>query len=60
MMAEKGACSDGFRTMVLPVARAGAILQVVWFIGQFHGVIMPQTPTGSLMTRVEPLVSSKA
>ena len=31
-----------------PVASAGKIFTQVWFIGQFHGVIRPQTPIGSL------------
>jgi len=31
--------------MVQPAARAGATLQVIWLIGQFHGVIRPHTPT---------------
>ena len=39
--------SDGLWTMVLPVARAGAILHITWSIGQFQGVIIPTTPTGS-------------
>ena len=34
--------------MVQPVASAGTTLQAIWLIGQFHGVIMPQTPIGSL------------
>src|SRR6202167_4327773 len=35
-----GAISDGFKTMVQPAAMAGATLQAIWLIGQFHGVIM--------------------
>ncbi len=42
-----GAISDGFSTMVQPAAMAGATLAAIWLIGQFHGVIMPTTPTGS-------------
>ena len=38
-----GANSDGFRTIVQPAASAGATLQAIWLIGQFHGVIMPDT-----------------
>ena len=30
-----------------PAASAGATLQAIWLIGQFHGVIMPTTPIGS-------------
>src|ERR1700692_4193170 len=45
--ADDGVNSDGFRIMVQPAASAGATLHVIWFSGQFHGVIMPTTPTGS-------------
>ena len=38
--------------MVQPVARAGTTLQAIWLIGQFQGVIMPQTPIGSCTMRV--------
>ena len=44
--------------MVQPVARAGNTLQAIWLIGQFHGVIRPQTPIGSLTTSVDPCCSS--
>ena len=44
--------------MVQPVARAGTTLQAIWLIGQFQGVIRPQTPIGSLTSRVEPRSSS--
>jgi hypothetical protein len=43
---------------VQPAASAGATLQTIWLIGQFHGVISPQTPTGSFTIAVEPRVSS--
>ena len=36
--AESGAISLGLRTMVHPVASAGATLVTIWFIGQFQGV----------------------
>src|ERR1700750_3003047 len=45
--AEVGVNSDGFRIMVQPAASAGATLQAIWLSGQFQGVIMPTTPTGS-------------
>jgi hypothetical protein len=45
--ADDGVNSLGFRIMVQPAASAGATLQAIWFSGQFHGVIMPMTPTGS-------------
>ena len=37
--------------MVQPVASAGATLQAIWLIGQFQGVMKPQTPIGSLTMR---------
>ena len=40
--------------MVQPVANAGATLAAIWLIGQFHGVIKPHTPIGSLLIRVVP------
>ena len=30
-----------------PVANAGTTFKAIWLIGQFHGVIKPQTPIGS-------------
>ncbi len=44
---DSGATSDGLRTIVHPTPSAGATFKVTWFIGQFHGVIRAQTPTGS-------------
>ncbi len=44
--------------MVQPVASAGTTLQAIWLIGQFQGVIRPQTPIGSLTMRVAPRSSS--
>ena len=46
--------SDGFRIMVQPAASAGATLQAIWLSGQFQGVIMPMTPTGSRTSMAEP------
>ena len=46
-MADSGATSDGFSTTVQPAQMAGTTLRTTWFIGQFQGVISPQTPTGS-------------
>ena len=57
--AEDGVNSEGLRIMVQPAASAGATLQVIWFKGQFHGVIMPTTPTGSRSTTAVPTGSSK-
>ena len=44
---DKGAISDGFRTIVQPAINAGATLQTIWFSGQFHGVISAHTPMPS-------------
>ena len=57
--ADDGVNSEGFRIMVQPAASAGATLQAIWFNGQFQGVIMPTTPTGSRSTTAEPTGSSK-
>ena len=56
--AEVGVYSEGFRIIVQPAASAGATLQAIWLSGQFHGVIMPMTPTGSRTTVAEPSGSS--
>ena len=47
ILALVGHSSDGFSTMVLPPASAGATFRAIWLSGQFHGVIMPTTPIGS-------------
>ncbi len=39
--------SDGFITMVLPAARAGASDMIAMKVGEFHGVMTPTTPSGS-------------
>src|SRR6195952_3452666 len=52
--ADDGVNSDGFSTIVHPAASAGATLQAIWFSGQFQGVIIPMTPTGSPPTPAEP------
>ena len=44
---DKGAISDGFKIIVHPVAKAGITFKAIWLIGQFQGVIKPQTPIGS-------------
>ncbi|MNE97188.1 hypothetical protein D3C80_1954980 [compost metagenome] len=43
----RGDSSLGFNTTVQPAAIAGATLAVIWYNGQFHGVMRPQTPMGS-------------
>ena len=59
-MAFKGAISEGFSTIVQPAAIAGPTLQAIWFSGQFHGVIIPQTPIGSRATSVVPNMCSNS
>ncbi len=54
-----GAISLGLSTIVQPAASAGTTLQAIWLIGQFHGVMKAQTPTGSLTIIVVPRCSSK-
>ena len=54
-----GATSLGLRTIVQPAAIAGATLQTIWLIGQFHGVISPQTPIGSRTISVVPCIHAK-
>lgn len=39
--------SDGFTTIVLPAASAGAIFQVASKSGEFQGAIAATTPSGS-------------
>ena len=46
-IAPTGVCSAGLRTTVLPAASAGASFQAAISSGKFHGMIWPQTPTGS-------------
>ena len=40
-------CSEGFTTTVFPVASAAARLKLRMNRGEFQGVMMPTTPTGS-------------
>ncbi|MNY30656.1 hypothetical protein D3C86_1647740 [compost metagenome] len=46
--------------MVQPAASAGATLHMIWLMGQFQGVIMPTTPTGSCTSVVVPCTFSKS
>jgi hypothetical protein len=46
--------SLGFNTIVQPAASAGATLAVIWYSGQFQGVMRPQTPMASRMIAVLP------
>lgn len=43
-----GVSLGGLTTTEQPAANAGAIFLVIMAAGKFHGVIMPQTPMGSL------------
>ena len=47
-MAVNGVSPGLFATTVQLAANAGPILRVIMAAGKFHGVIQPQTPTGSL------------
>jgi hypothetical protein len=49
MIALSGVISLGLSTIVQPAASAGATLHMIWFMGQFHGVMNPHTPIGSRM-----------
>ena len=44
--ADSGVVDAGFRTTVLPAARAGAIFQASISSGKFHGMIWAATPSG--------------
>ena len=46
-IAVSGVSSAGFRITVLPAASAGAAFQPTMFIGKFHGMMAPTTPSGS-------------
>ena len=51
IIAQSGLCSEGFRIMVQPATAAAPTFRVIWFIGQFHGVIIATTPTASITIR---------
>lgn len=46
-----GVSLGGLMTTEHPAANAGATFLVIRAAGKFHGVIIPQTPTGSLNVR---------
>ena len=46
VIAESGVRVAGLNTTVLPQTSAGTIFQEGIAIGKFHGVMMPQTPSG--------------
>ena len=45
--AVSGVSEAGFKTIVHPVASAGANFQLAMLSGKFHGTIAPTTPIGS-------------
>lgn len=47
-MAESGVSLEGLMTTAQPAANASAILRVIIAARKFHGVMILQTPTGSL------------
>src|SRR6266545_4358477 len=48
-----GVNGEGFRTRVLPVARAGATFHTAMMKGKFHGITPAQTPKGSRCTNCQ-------
>jgi hypothetical protein len=59
LAAETEVSEAGLRTMVLPRTSAGIIFQQGMAVGKFHGVISPQTPTGSRTAMANLLASSE-
>ena len=57
---DAGASLAGLRTNVQPVAIAAPILRSGRSTGSFHGVIRPQTPTGSFSTKFEQVARGAA
>ena len=51
--AVRGVCSAGFNTDVLPHASAGPSFHAAISSGKFHGMICPQTPTGSRSVKLK-------
>ena len=51
-----GDSSLGLSTTVHPAASAGPTFAVIWYSGQFHGVIRPHTPMASRTMAVSPRV----
>ena len=43
---DHGVNDAGLNTTVLPVSSAGSVLRHITFIGKFHGLITPTTPSG--------------
>jgi hypothetical protein len=52
--ADRGLQEAGFRTTVLPVARAGATFQAAMMKGKFQGTMRAQTPIGSRRVKSRP------
>ena len=51
IIALSGDSSEGFNIIVQPAMAAAPTLSVIWFIGQFHGVMSAATPTASCIIR---------
>ncbi len=51
-MPDHGVNVAGLNTTVLPVSSAGSVFRHITFIGKFHGLMMPATPTGSYCIHV--------
>ena len=49
---DQGVNDAGLNTTVLPVSSAGSVLRHITFIGKFHGLMTPTTPSGWYCTHV--------
>ena len=49
---DQGVNDAGLNTTVFPVNSAGNVLRHMTFMGKFHGLITPTTPSGSYWTQV--------
>ncbi len=43
---DHGVKDAGLNTTVLPVSSAGSVFRHITFIGKFHGLMTPTTPSG--------------
>ena len=43
---DHGVNDAGLNTTVFPVSSAGSVLRHITFMGKFHGLITPTTPSG--------------
>src|SRR5439155_20702817 len=51
-MPDHGVNDAGLKTTVFPVSNAGSVFRHITFIGKFHGLITPMTPSGSYCSQV--------